>query len=61
MPSTTARAGGVFVPIINSLDKRTQAYLISQQLQARHPIDISLLPTLATHRPYWIVDTGFTR
>ena len=28
MPSTTARAAGVFVPIVNSLDKRTKAYLI---------------------------------
>ncbi|KAK3287709.1 hypothetical protein CYMTET_4786 [Cymbomonas tetramitiformis] len=32
MPSTTARAGGVFVPVINSLDIRTRPYLIAQQL-----------------------------
>jgi hypothetical protein len=33
MPSTTARAAGVFVPIVNSLDPRTKTYLMSQQLQ----------------------------
>ena len=33
MPSTTARAAGVFVPVINSLDERTRAYLMGQQLQ----------------------------
>ena len=33
MPPTTARAAGVFVPVINSLDERTRAYLMGQQLQ----------------------------
>ena len=33
MPSTTARAAGVFIPVIKSLDPRTQEYLVGQQLQ----------------------------
>ena len=33
MPSTTARAAGVFIPVIKSLDPRTQEFLIGQQLQ----------------------------
>jgi DASS family divalent anion:Na+ symporter len=47
MPSTTARAGGVFVPIINSLDKRTQAYLTSQQLQGGNNTSSILLTAAA--------------
>ena len=33
MPSTTARAAGVFIPVIKSLDPRTQEFLVGQQLQ----------------------------
>jgi len=47
MPSTTARAGGVFVPIINSLDKKTQAFLISQQLQGGNNTSSILLTAAA--------------
>eukprot|EP00873_Tetraselmis_striata_P037103 jgi/Tetstr1/457367/TSEL_043970.t1 len=47
MPSTTARAGGVFVPIINSLDQRTQAYLTSQQLQGGNNTSSILLTAAA--------------
>jgi len=47
MPSTTARAAGVFVPIINSLDKRTKAYLIGQQLQGGNATSTLLISAAA--------------
>ena len=43
MPSTTARAAGVFVPVIKSLDKRTRAYLIGQQIQGTSATSTFLL------------------
>ena len=43
MPSTTARAAGVFVPVIKSLDKRTREYLIGQQIQGTSPTSTFLL------------------
>ena len=47
MPSTTARAAGVFVPIVNSLDKRTKAYLIGQQLQGGNATSTLLISAAA--------------
>ena len=43
MPSTTARAAGVFVPVIKSLDKRTREYLIGQQIQGTSATSTFLL------------------
>lgn len=36
LPSSTARAGGVFVPIINGLDKRSRSFLTAAQLQGQN-------------------------
>ena len=47
MPSTTARAAGVFVPVISSLDKRTRAYLMGQQLQGGNATSTLLLSAAA--------------
>ena len=47
MPSTTARAAGVFVPIVNSLDRRTKAYLIGQQLQGGNATSTLLISAAA--------------
>ena len=47
MPSTTARAAGVFVPIINSLDERTRAFLTGQQLQGGNASSTLLLSAAA--------------
>ena len=47
MPSTTARAAGVFVPVINSLDERTRAYLMGQQLQGGNVTSTLLLSAAA--------------
>lgn len=47
VPSTTARAGGVFVPIINGLDARTKSYLIAQQLQGGNNTSSILLTAAA--------------
>ena len=43
MPSTTARAAGVFVPVIKSLDPRTREYLIGQQIQGTSATSTFLL------------------
>lgn len=47
MPSTTARAAGVFAPIINALDPRTRAYLIGQQLQGGNATSTLLISAAA--------------
>jgi DASS family divalent anion:Na+ symporter len=47
MPSTTARAAGVFVPVINSLDVRTRGYLMGQQLQGANVTSTLLLSAAA--------------
>mmetsp|Transcript_33071 Transcript_33071/g.72108 ORF Transcript_33071/g.72108 Transcript_33071/m.72108 type:complete len:555 (-) Transcript_33071:90-1754(-) len=47
VPSTTARAGGVFVPIINSLDPRARGFLIGQQLQGGNNTSSILLTAAA--------------
>jgi DASS family divalent anion:Na+ symporter len=47
MPSTTARAAGVFVPVINSLDVKTRAYLMGQQLQGGNVTSALLLSAAA--------------
>ena len=39
----------------------TMENVLKVRLPARLPIDISLLPILATYRLYWVIDTGFTR
>ena len=47
MPSTTARAAGVFAPIINSLDPRTRGYLVGQQLQGGNATSTLLISAAA--------------
>jgi len=47
MPSTTARAAGVFAPIISSLDPRTRGYLVGQQLQGGNATSTLLISAAA--------------
>lgn len=58
MPSTTARAAGVFVPIVNSLDDRTKTYLMSQQLQGGNVTSCLLVSAAAQNFLCMQIATG---
>lgn len=58
MPSTTARAAGVFIPVINALDKRTRKYLIGQQLQGGNVTSCLLVSAAAQNFLCMQIATG---
>ena len=61
MPSTTARAAGVFIPVINALDIRTRKYLIAQQLQGGNVTSCLLVSAAAQNFLCMQIATGMVR